>query len=179
MPGTRHCAAAFSVALLCAGAAAATASAQEPSDALPSLRRPDGTALPADEILDEVGLTDDDESPEAEALLEDEGIEPPPRRRARDRNATPAFSAWLPRITLKFVGWQSSQARAGWQAWVVLTATWERVREPRIDRDALAAERARRSMALTVDERRLMSQPPDPERTATLDAIHDEWEAIR
>jgi hypothetical protein len=50
-------------------------------------RAADRTALPAEEVLGEAGLSDEDVSPEAEELLDDEGLEPPPRRR-------PAPAAW-------------------------------------------------------------------------------------
>jgi hypothetical protein len=43
--------------------------------------RADGTALSAEEVLDETGFLDEDESIEAEDVLDDEGIEPPSRRR--------------------------------------------------------------------------------------------------
>ena len=43
--------------------------------------RPDGTALSSEEVLDEAGFPDEDESIEAEDVLDDEGIEPPSRRR--------------------------------------------------------------------------------------------------
>jgi hypothetical protein len=43
-------------------------------------RRADGTTLPADRVLREAGFRDDDDSPEAEALLDDEGIEARRRR---------------------------------------------------------------------------------------------------
>ena len=43
--------------------------------------RADGTALSAEEVLDEAGFVDEDESIEAEDALDDEGIEPPSRRR--------------------------------------------------------------------------------------------------
>jgi hypothetical protein len=45
-------------------------------------RRPDGTALSAEEVLDEAGFPAEDESIEAEDALDDEGIEPSTRRRA-------------------------------------------------------------------------------------------------
>ena len=48
--------------------------------------RPDGTALSAEEVLGEAGFGDEDESPEAEELLDDEGIEP--RRRPRPVEAS-------------------------------------------------------------------------------------------
>jgi hypothetical protein len=43
--------------------------------------RPDGTMLSAEEVLGEAGFSDEDESIEAADLLDDEGIEPPSRRR--------------------------------------------------------------------------------------------------
>jgi hypothetical protein len=43
--------------------------------------RPDRTALGREEVLREAGFSDEDVSPEAEELLDDEGLEPPPRRR--------------------------------------------------------------------------------------------------
>jgi hypothetical protein len=47
-------------------------------------RRADGTTLPAERVLREAGFRDDDDSPEAEALLDDEGIEGRRRRRPID-----------------------------------------------------------------------------------------------
>jgi hypothetical protein len=44
-------------------------------------RPPDRTALPAEEVLGEAGLSDEDVSPEAEELLDDEGLDRGPRRR--------------------------------------------------------------------------------------------------
>jgi hypothetical protein len=43
--------------------------------------RRDGTTLSKEEVLHEAGFSDEDASPEAEDLLEDEGIDPPSRRR--------------------------------------------------------------------------------------------------
>jgi hypothetical protein len=43
--------------------------------------RVDGTALAAEEVLDEAGFPDEDESIEAADVLDDEGIEPPSRHR--------------------------------------------------------------------------------------------------
>jgi hypothetical protein len=179
VPRTSHGAAILSLAVLCVGTAASNARAEEPGGALTAARRPDGTALSADEVLREAGLTDDDESPEAEDLLDDEGIAPSSRRRTAAPKTAPALSAWRPRMTLAFVGWQSSTARAGWQAWVVLTATWERTRPARMDRDMLTAERTRRWMALMVDAQELMARPRDPERDASLAATRDELQALR
>jgi hypothetical protein len=42
--------------------------------------RPDRTALSREEVLGEAGMSDEDVSPEAEELLDDEGLDPPPRR---------------------------------------------------------------------------------------------------
>ena len=50
-------------------------------------RRTDGTARASEEVLREVGMSDEDESAEAEALLDDEGA-----RRARRR--APGESGW-------------------------------------------------------------------------------------
>lgn len=47
-------------------------------------RRADGTTIPAERVLREAGFREDDDSPEAEALLDDEGIEARRRRRPID-----------------------------------------------------------------------------------------------
>jgi hypothetical protein len=44
-------------------------------------RRPDRTTLPRDEVLGEAGFSPEDVSPEAEELLDDEGVDEPSRRR--------------------------------------------------------------------------------------------------
>ncbi len=55
--------------------------------------RPDGTALSAEEVLGEAGFSDEDESIEAEDVLDDEGhraaVAPAPRRRDLRRSARP------------------------------------------------------------------------------------------
>jgi hypothetical protein len=43
--------------------------------------RPDHTALSSEEVLGEAGFSDEDVSPEAEELLDEEGLDAPPRRR--------------------------------------------------------------------------------------------------
>jgi hypothetical protein len=50
-------------------------------------RRPDRTARPAEEVLNEAGLDDDDDSPEGEELLDDEGLERPRHRRPVEASA--------------------------------------------------------------------------------------------
>jgi hypothetical protein len=47
-------------------------------------RRADGTIIPSERLLREAGFREDDDSPEAEALLDDEGFEPRRRRRPTD-----------------------------------------------------------------------------------------------
>ena len=52
-------------------------------------RRPDRTARSREEVLGEAGFSDEDVSPEAEDLLDDEGLEPPSRRRPVEAAAGP------------------------------------------------------------------------------------------
>ena len=52
-------------------------------------RRPDHTALSREEVLGEAGFSDEDVSPEAEDVLDDEGLEPPSRRRPVNAAAGP------------------------------------------------------------------------------------------